>query len=107
MSKLYAYSRKFINRRRFFKLIAMIDLYSVLGGLWIWWVWDMVDGDYMVNKDGQLNGLYVYGVYMTLVIVIAHHLQVVMNIRNWTWFMTRTNVFGSKQKFDTSSRRSS
>lgn len=40
MAELYAYTRTFINRKRFLKLIALVWVYSALAGLLIWFVWD-------------------------------------------------------------------
>ena len=93
MADLYAYTRKFINRRRFLKLIAFSNLYSIVAGILIWFVWDRVDAEYYVNKDGQVMGLYVYGVFITMSVVIAHHLQVVINTRNWGIYLTGWAIF--------------
>jgi len=40
MADLYAYTRKFIDRRRFVKLIIISNLYSFAMGIVIWAVWD-------------------------------------------------------------------
>ena len=52
MADLYAYTRQFINRRRFLKLVFASNLYSIVAGLFIWFMWDRVDAEYYVNKDG-------------------------------------------------------
>lgn len=88
MAELYAYTRTFINRRRFLKLIVIINVYSFLSGFIIWFVYWRCDVDGIVNEEGQQFGLYTYGVYMTLAVVISHHLQVVINVRHWGTYLT-------------------
>ena len=88
MSSLFAFTRGFINRKRLFWVIFWVDVYSILGGIIIWVVWYASDAEYWMNKDGEANGVYVYGVYMTLAVVIIHHLQVAFNVRNWTWWIS-------------------
>ena len=88
MAELYAYTRKFINRNRFLKLIFVVNVYSFAAGIMIWLIWDRCENDGIINSDGQVFGLYTYGVYMTMSVVISHHLQVVINTRNWGLYLT-------------------
>jgi len=88
MAELFAYTRKFINRNRFLRLIALVNIYSFACGILIWVVWDQNDRNYMMDKNGQLPGVYSYGVFITMCVVISHHLMVVMNTRNWGTFLT-------------------
>ena len=93
MAELYAYTRKFINRKRFLKIIFFLNFYSILAGIFIWVVWDRVDAEYYVNEEGKVMGLYVYGVFITMCVVISHHLQVVINTRNWGVYLTGWAIF--------------
>jgi len=61
--------------------------------MFIWIVWNFIDAEYMVTKDGQSMGLYVYGVFITMSVVIAHHFQVILNTRNWGVYLTCWAVF--------------
>jgi len=47
MADLYAYTRKFINRRRFFYVVLALNLYSFIAGAIIWAVWDACDREGM------------------------------------------------------------
>lgn len=38
-------------------------------------------------------GIYVYGVFITMSVVISHHFQVVINTRNWGVYLTGWAVF--------------
>ena len=93
MAELYAYTRKFTNRKRFLKIIFFLNFYSIMAGIFIWVVWDRVDAEYYVNEEGQVMGLYVYGVFITMCVVISHHLQVVINTRNWGVYLTGWAIF--------------
>mmetsp|Transcript_39326 Transcript_39326/g.51464 ORF Transcript_39326/g.51464 Transcript_39326/m.51464 type:complete len:561 (-) Transcript_39326:183-1865(-) len=93
MASLYSYTRNFINRKRFLKLVAFQNLYSFMAGLFIWLMWDRVDAEYMVSSDGQNMGLYVYGVFITMSVVISHHFQVVINTCNWGTYLTGWAIF--------------
>lgn len=93
MADLYAYTRKFINRKRFLHIIILCDILSIIGGVFIWLMWDQWERQYIVNGDGQVFGLYTYGVFMTMVVVILHHLQVFVNMRNYTWWIIAWSIF--------------
>lgn len=73
MADLYAYTRTFINRRRFLKLIVLVDIYSIVCGVLIWAMWTICDMDTITRANGQTFGLYSYGVFMTMCVVISHH----------------------------------
>ena len=88
LADYFAFTRQFINRKRLFWVIFWVDVYSIIGGIVIWVVWYASDMEYWMNSQGEHNGVYVYGVYMTLSVVIIHHLQVAFNVRNWTWWIT-------------------
>lgn len=88
MAELFAYTRKFINRSRFLKLIFLVNIYSIACGILIWIVWDQNDRNYMMDSNGQLPGVYSYGVFITMCVVISHHCMVAMNTRNWGTFLT-------------------
>lgn len=87
MSALYAYTREFINRKRFLKLIFWVDIYSIVAGVFIWIVWDQCERAYLINSDGQVFGLYSYGVFLTMCVVISHHFQVLINTRNFGTYL--------------------
>ena len=88
MASLYGYTRTFINRRRFLKLIAFVNCYSILCGLFIWTMWNMTEVEHLMRFNGQTFGVYTYGVFITMCVVIAHHFQVTINVRNWALFLT-------------------
>lgn len=93
MAELYAYTRQFINRKRFLKLIAAQNLYSIIAGLFVWIVWDRAAAEYLQAEDGQMMGLYTYGVFITMSVVIAHHMQVAINTRNWGTYLSCWALF--------------
>ena len=86
MSDLYAFTRRFINRKRFLKLIFINNFYCIWCGLVIWMVWHFCEKGYIIDSIGEIPGLYTYGVFITLCVVITHHLWVAVNVRNWTWW---------------------
>ena len=45
MAELYAYTRMFVNRKRFMMLVALTDCYAIISGVLIWVVWDQADRD--------------------------------------------------------------
>ena len=93
MADLYAYTRTFINRRRFLKIVFALDVYSFLAGVIIWGVWTRCDMDTIAMQNGQTFGLYSYGVFMTMCVVISHHGMVVINTRNWGIYLTGWAIF--------------
>ena len=93
MASLYSYTRTFINRKRFLKLVFYADLYSIIAGIVIWFIWDGCERNYIISEEGQASGLYTYGVYLTMSVVIGHHMQVVINTRNWGTFLTGWALF--------------
>ena len=93
MSALFDYSRRFVSRKRFMFLIFLVDIYSVIAGTIIWAVWDACDRSYIINPSGQVSGIWEYGVFLTMSVVIMHHLQVVINVRNWSWTLTAWATF--------------
>ena len=40
-----------------------------------------------------MMGLYTYGVFITMSVVIAHHMQVAINTRNWGTYLTFWAIF--------------
>lgn len=52
MAELYAYTRKFVNRSRFLKVIFVVDLYSIISGVIIWAVWTACDMDTITMQNG-------------------------------------------------------
>jgi len=93
MAALYAYTRTFINRTRFLKLIVIVNIYSLFAGLAVWVMWNFCDAEYIVSSEGGVFDLYTYGVFITMSVVIAHHFQVVINTRNWGTYLTCWAVF--------------
>jgi len=73
MAELYKYTRAFIDRKRFIKLIFFVDLYSIASGIAIWIVWDRVDTEFFSARNGQILDVYTYGVFITMSVVISHH----------------------------------
>lgn len=47
----------------------------------------------MFNKDGQNFGIYTYGVFMTMCVVISHHFTVVINVRNFGIYLVGWALF--------------
>ena len=87
MAELFAYTRGFVNRKRFLKLIVGVNIYSFIAGFMIWLVWNFNDAEYLEDENGEMNGVYTYGVFITLCVVISHHLQVAMNTRNFGLYL--------------------
>ena len=93
MADLFAYTRKFIDRKRFIKLIIAVNIYSFIAGTVIWAVWDSCDREGIFNEAGQAFGIYTYGVFMTMCVVISHHFTVAINVRNFGTFLVGWAVF--------------
>ena len=93
MADLYSYTRKFIDRRRFVKLIVVSNIYSLLMGIVIWAVWDRCDSEGIFKVNGQSLDLYSYGVFMTLCVVISHHFTVAINVRNFGLYLVGWATF--------------
>lgn len=93
MADLYAYTRTFINRKRFLKIVFALDVYSFVAGVIIWGMWTRCDMDTIAMQNGQTFGLYSYGVFMTMCVVISHHGMVVINTRNWGIYLTGWAIF--------------
>ena len=87
LASLYAHTRKFVNRKNFLKLVGIQNVYSLVAGLWIWAVWHFCDAEYIFKKDGQTFGLYTYGVFLTMSVVVSHHVMVVLVTRNWGLYL--------------------
>ena len=49
LADLYAYTRGFINRKRFIKLVVGLNIYSFIMGAIIWAVWDSCDREGIFN----------------------------------------------------------
>jgi len=84
LSDYYVWGREYCSRKNFYIGMVSYDLYSFVGGAFIFYVFYFGQGIY--NEEGQLFGLFAYGVFSTICIVIVHHAQVGMYTRNWTWF---------------------
>ena len=93
MADLFAFTRVFIDRRRFVKLIILVNIYSFVMGIVIWAAWDQAERENIVMADGQNYGLYSYGVFMTMCVVISHHLTVVINTRNFGIYLVAWALF--------------
>ena len=74
MSALFAFTRKFVNRKRFMRVIFFLDFYSIIFGIIIWAIWDACEEQHIVNPKGQVSGLWEYGVFLTMSVVIMHHI---------------------------------
>ena len=68
-------------------------MYSIIAGLFVWIVWDQAAAEYLQAEDGQMMGLYTYGVFITMSVVIAHHMQVAINTRNWGTYLSAWALF--------------
>jgi len=86
LSEYYAYCREFMNRQRFVKMIILTDIYSVVCGFIIFFVYYYGEG--VLGAEGEVFGLYTYGVFSVASAVIVHHLQVLINVRNFTPWLT-------------------
>lgn len=84
MSALFAYSRQFVNRRRFFKLIVLTDLYAFVCGFVMYAIYSYAELEGLLTSDGKTFGLYTFGAFSVLVTVMLHHVQVIINTRNWS-----------------------
>jgi len=93
MADLYAYTRKFINRRRFFYVVLALNLYSFIAGAIIWAVWDACDREGMFTQAGQSFGVYTYGIFITMTVVISHHFTVMINVRNFSTWLVGCGLF--------------
>ena len=40
-----------------------------------------------MNAKGQMYDVATYGVISTVIVVYIHHIQVLMHVRNWTWWI--------------------
>ena len=86
LNKYYAYCRDFMNRTRFVYMIILVDIYSIVCGFIIFLVFYCCEG--AMNADGQVFGMYTYGVFSVVCAVIIHHIQVFINTRNFTCWLT-------------------
>ena len=84
MSAMFAYSRQFINRKRFFKLIILTDIYSFVCGFIMYALYSYAELEGLLTSEGKTFGLYTFGAFSVLVTVMLHHIQVIINTRNWS-----------------------
>ena len=87
MPEYYAFCRNLVNRRRFIRMIVIYDIGQFFAGAGIYYLYYMMDKAGFVSNDGKVYGLFTYGVYMTVVVVLSHHIQVALNTRNWTLYL--------------------
>lgn len=103
LAEKYANTRYFIGRRRFITYTLMANAYSILCGLLIWAVWAGCEsvglakaegdgiyesqGDGILDSEGEVYGIYSFGTFGVIVVVLAHHLQVAFNTRNWAVYL--------------------
>ena len=78
----YAYCRDYMNRARFIKMIIIVDIYSVICGFIIFFIFYYSEG--AMGIHGKVFGMYTYGVFSVSCAVIVHHIQVFLNTRNFT-----------------------
>lgn len=93
MADLYAYTRTFISRRRFIKMVVALNIYSYSMGIVIWAVWDSCDREGIFTEAGKTFGVYTYGVFITMTVVISHHFTVVINVRNFGTYLVGWALF--------------
>ena len=86
LSDYYAYCRNFMNRQRFVRMIILTDVYSVICGFIIFFVYYYGEG--VLGAEGEVFGMYTYGVFSVASAVIVHHCQVLINTRNFTPWLT-------------------
>ena len=80
----YAYCREFMNKKRFVRMIIIVDIYSLICGFVIFFVFYFNEREGTVNDKGEKFGMYTYGVFSFVCAVILHHIQVFINTRNFT-----------------------
>jgi len=68
----YAYCREFTNKKTFVVRIILTDIYSILCGFLIFFIFYFCEG--AMNSSGQVFGMYTYGVYSVAAAVIIHHI---------------------------------
>lgn len=91
MSDLYSYSRHYCSKKKFLQCFLLFDLYSLFAGAVIFYIFYFGQG--IANMDGDLFGLFSYGVFSTVAAVLIHHVQCGMYCRNWAWPLTAFFVF--------------
>ena len=82
MYNFYAYCRDFMEKNHFVKMIIIVDIYSLIVGFTIFFVFYFGEG--IMNTDGSIFGMYTYGVFSFISAVLIHHCQVLLNTRNFT-----------------------
>ena len=83
MSELYVFSREYQSRRRFYWTIFWKDLYSLLCGVIIFYIFYFGQG--IMGSNGQNFGVWTYGAFSTVVCVLVHHAECAMYCRNWNY----------------------
>ena len=53
-----------------------------------------MDENIFVNTDAQPFDMYSFGVFTTVVVAIAHHVQAYLNTRNWSLYVAWWFFFG-------------
>jgi hypothetical protein len=85
MAEHYKFSRKMCDRKRFILRIFFYDIYALISGFGIFLIFYFAQG--AMNKKGQMYDVATYGVIGTVCVVYLHHIQVLVHVRNWTWWL--------------------
>lgn len=85
MSERYAFSRLMCNRKRFVLRMVFYNLYALITGFGIFLIYYFAQGP--MNAKGQMYDVATYGVVGTVIVVYIHHVQVMIHVKNWTWWI--------------------
>lgn len=90
MPELYAFCRLQCDRKRFLLRMVIYDIYAIICGFGIFLIFYFSQG--AMNAKGWMYDVATYGVVSTVIVVYVHHIQVAINVRNWTgwllfWFL--------------------
>jgi len=89
MSDLYVYTRFQLSGKKFTRLVVAYDFYALLTGFILYYIFALCSGigagasGGIMNAEGQMYGYYSFGLFGTIACVAIHHVQIMMNTRNW------------------------
>jgi len=72
MSDMFLFSR--VTIQRFYMVYTLQAIFMMVCGAWTYLVFVMVESESVMNVDGQMLGLYAFGVFMSVIVVLVHHI---------------------------------
>jgi hypothetical protein len=70
--------------RKFTYLVIGYDLYALFTGFALYYIFNLTSDPGVMNADGQMYGYYSFGLFGTVSCVAIHHVQIMMNTRNFS-----------------------